>query len=49
MSTCIKMVLIEGEDLNKQRGNAWIGRSEGASVVAILLRNVSEGMRRQKL
>ena len=37
----MKELLIEGEGFNKQRGNVWIRRSGGFSVVAIPLGDVS--------
>ena len=42
-------MLIKGEGLIKQRGSAWIGRGEGSSTMAILLRILLEEMRHQKL
>ena len=36
-------VLIEGEDLNKEGRNVWIGRGGGSSAVVILLGDVSGG------
>ena len=39
----MKELLVEGEGLNKQRGNVWIGRGGGSSALAISLCDVPGG------